>query len=42
MRQEALIFHMNIPCDKIFLLVLNILTLTFNQFKKKIDIGHDF
>ena len=48
---RALIFHMNIPCDKIcpnvmnipsdkiFLLVLNLLTLTFDLFFK-IDIGH--
>ena len=36
---RALIFHMNIPCDKIFLLVLNLFTLTFDQF---IDIGHKF
>ena len=28
------IFHMNIPCDKIFLLVLNLLTLTFVIFSK--------
>ena len=40
---KALIFHMNIPCDKIFLLVLNnILTLTFDQFFKNNDIGHTF
>ena len=39
---RALIFHMNIPCDEIFLLILNLLTLTFDQFKKKNDIGHNF
>ena len=41
----ALIFHMNIefPCDKIFLLVLNFLTLTFYHFLLlNIDIGHNF
>ena len=29
------IFHMNISCDKIFLLVLNLLTFTFDLFSKK-------
>ena len=29
---RALIFNMNILCDKIFLLSLNLLTLTFDQF----------
>ena len=38
---RALIFHMSIPCDKTFLLVLNLLTLTFDLFFK-IDIGHNF
>ena len=33
---NALVFHMNIPCDKVFLLVLNILTLTFDHFLKSI------
>ena len=32
---RALIYHMSNPCDKVFLLVLNILTLTVEQFKKK-------
>mgnify|MGYP003691665719 CR=1 FL=1 len=32
---RVFIFHMNIPCDKIFLLVLNHLTLTFAIFLKK-------
>ena len=32
---RALIFHMNIHCDKILLLVLNIKTQTFDQFLKK-------
>ena len=31
---KALIFHISIPCDKIFLLVLNLLTLTFDLFFK--------
>ena len=31
----VLIFHMNVPYDKVFLLVLNLLTLTFDLFKKK-------
>ena len=30
-----MIFNMNIPCDKIFLLVLNVLTLIFYQYFKK-------
>ena len=29
---RTLIFHMSIPCDKIFLLVLNLLTMIFYQF----------
>ena len=32
---RALIFHMNIPCDEIFLYLLNLLVLTFDQFNKK-------
>ena len=36
------VFHMSIPSDKIFLLVLNLLTFTFVQFKKKNDIVHKF
>ena len=32
---RVFIFHMNIPCDKIFLLLVNLLTLTFDIFKKK-------
>ena len=40
-RARDLIFHMNISCDKIYLLVLNFLTLIFDQLKKK-DIGHNF
>mgnify|MGYP003688589931 CR=1 FL=1 len=40
---RAFIFHMNIPCDKIFVLVLNLLTFDFwPVFKKRIDIGHIF
>ena len=39
---RGLIFHMNTPCEEIFLLVFNLLTLSFDQFKKKIDIGHNF
>ena len=31
---RALIFHMSIPCEKILLLVLNLLTLTFDHFLK--------
>ena len=31
---RVFIFHINIPCDKVFLLVLNFLTLTFNLLKK--------
>ena len=38
---RASIFHMSITCDKIILLVLNLLTLTLVQLKKK-DIGHNF
>ena len=38
---RALIFYMNIHCDKIFVLVLNLLTFTFDQFKKK-NISHNF
>ena len=37
---RALIFHMNISCDKIFLFVLNLLTLTFDQLLKQMDLGH--
>ena len=33
-RSRTLIFHMNIACDKIFLLVLNLLTLTFDHLFK--------
>ena len=33
-------FHMNIPCDRIFFLLLNLFTLTFDLFLNKIDIGH--
>ena len=33
-------FHMNIPCDRIFFLVLNLFTFTFDLFLNKIDIGH--
>ena len=36
---RALIFHNNTPCYEIFLLVLNLLTLSSDQFKKKI--GHN-
>ena len=39
---RALIFLMDIPSDKIFLLVLNLLTLTFDLFFFGIDIGHNF
>ena len=38
---RAFIFLTNIPSDKIFLLVLSLLTLTFYLFLK-IDIGHNF
>ena len=38
---RALIFNINIACDKIFILELNILTLTFDHLKKN-DIGFIF
>ena len=34
----VLIFHMNVPYDKVFLLVLNLLTLTFDLLKKKLKL----
>ena len=42
-RARIFIFHMYIPCDKIFLLVFNLLILTIDLylFKKK-HIGHNF
>ena len=39
---RGLLFHVNIPCEKIILLVLNLLTSIFDQFLKKIYIGHNF
>ena len=35
------IFHMSIPWDKLFLLELNVLTLTYDLLLKKIDTGHN-
>ena len=35
---RALVFHMNIACDKIFVLVLDLLTLTFDHLKKKLTL----
>ena len=43
MSARALIFHKNIPGDTcaIFLLVLNLIALTFDTFYKKIDISYN-
>ena len=35
LRARVFIIHMNIPCDSIFLLVLNLLTLTFDHLNIK-------